>query len=298
MSQKDYYKTIGVERDATEKDIKTAYRRLARKYHPDLNKDASAKEKFQALGEAYEVLKDPEKRKAYDEGRLYEQQQPPHQEQYSAHDFGFNAAHQHAGFDADLFETLFGQQGRFHQRPMPGMDRQATLSISLEEAYGGVTKMIQLPSSHAAPRTIKVNIPAGVRSGQPIRLTGLGEAGVEGGAFGDLYITVEVEKHAFFDVMGDDIYLTLPVTPWEVALGASIKVPTLAGVVDLKISPGSQGGQTLRLKGRGLKGKHVGDQLVQLKIMIPVPKSEADKACYHAMAKEMPFNPREKWGVS
>lgn len=300
MSQKDYYKIMGVARDATEKEIKTAYRRLARKYHPDLNKDANAKDQFQSVGEAYEVLKDPAKRKAYDEGRLYEQYQQqgaPHQDQYRAHDFGFSAR-QGEGFDADLFETLFGQQGRFRQGPMPGVDRHAKLAISLEEAYQGGAKMIQLPTAEGAPRTIKVNIPAGVRSGQSIRLAGLGEPGMAGGAAGDLYITVEIEKHALFDVMGDDIYLTLPLTPWEAALGASIKVPTLAGWVDLKIPSGSQGGQTLRLKGRGLKGKHTGDQLVQLKIMIPVPTSESEKACYHTMAEKMPFNPREKWGVS
>lgn len=300
MPQKDYYKIMGVGREATEKEIKTAYRRLARKYHPDLNKEESAKEQFQALGEAYEVLKDPVKRKAYDEGRLYEQYQQqgaPHQEQYHAHDFGFSAR-QGAGFDADLFETLFGQQGQFRQGPISGIDRHARLSITLEEAYQGGAKIIQLPSAQGAPRTIKVNIPVGVRSGQSIRLAGLGEPGTAGGATGDLYITVEIEKHSFFDVMGDDVYLTLPLTPWEAALGASIKVPTLAGWVDLKIPAGSQGGQTLRLKGRGLKGQAPGDQLVQLKIMIPVPESMEEKACYQDMAKKMPFNPREKWGVS
>jgi curved DNA-binding protein len=300
MSQKDYYKIMGVSREASEKEIKTAYRRLARKYHPDLNKDPGAKEEFQAVGEAYEVLKDPAKRQAYDEGRLYEQYQQqgaPHQQNYHAHDFGFSAR-QGEGFDADLFETLFGHSGRFRQGPVPGVDRHAKLSITLEEAYAGGSKVIQLPSADGSPRTIKVNIPAGVRAGQSIRLTGLGESGANGAPAGDLYITIELEKHTLFDVMGDDVYLTLPVSPWEAALGTSIKIPTLGGWVDLKIPAGSQGGQTLRLKGRGLKGKQTGDQFVQLKIMIPVPTSDAQKACYQNMAETMPFNPREKWSLS
>lgn len=300
MPEKDYYKIMGVSRDASEKEIKMAYRRLARKYHPDLNKDSGAKEQFQAVGEAYEVLKDSEKRKAYDEGRLHQQAQsesPGYQQTYNTGDFGFNS--QGEGFDADLFEALFGQRGaHFRQGPIPGMDRQAKLTISLEEAYHGGTKTIQLSSTNGQVRTVKVNIPKGVRGGQPIRLTGLGEAGMSGGASGDLYITIEIEKHPFFDVMGNDIYLTAPVTPWEAALGASIPIPTLGGWVELKIPAGSQGGQTLRLKGRGLKGKDTGDQLVQLKIMIPVPKSNEEKACYETMAKKMPFNPREKWSAS
>ncbi len=302
MAGKDYYKIMGVARNASEKDIKMAYRRLARKYHPDLNQESGAKEQFQAVGEAYEVLKDPEKRKAYDEGR-YEQGVNPnsggYEQPYHTHGFGFDTQGQQTGFDADLFETLFGQRGgHFRQGPIPGGDRQAKLMITLEEAYQGVTKTIQLPSSNGQMRTVKVNIPKGIKSGQPIRLTGLGEAGMSGGASGDLYITIEVEKHAFFDVMGNDIYLTAPVAPWEAALGTSIQIPTLGGWVGLKIPPGSQGGQTLRLKGRGLQGKETGDQLVQLKIMIPVPKTAEEKACYEKMAKEMPFNPREKWSVS
>ncbi len=307
MTEKDYYKIMGLTRDATEKDIKVAYRRLARKYHPDLSKDPHAKEQFQALGEAYEVLKDKTKRKAYDEGQLYQSQfnQQTHQESPYARGhaseggFGF-----HPGMgeeiDGDLFESLFGGGGRFHRGPRPGANRQGTLHVSLEEAYNGTVKIIQLPSvdpTHSEARKVKVNIPAGIRSGQPIRLAGQGEPGTQGGPLGDLYLTIEIDKHPLFDVMGDDIYLTLPVTPWEAALGASIKIPTLGGVVGLKIPPGSQGGQTLRLKHRGLQGKTPGDQYILLKIMIPTPNTDSQKAFYQTMEQEMPFNPREKWGV-
>lgn len=307
MSQKDYYKIMGLSKEATEKEIKTAYRRLARKYHPDLSKETDAKEKFQALGEAYDVLKDPAKRKAYDEGKLFESQyqqahaggQQHYYQDFSGAGFGGFQSSGHEEMNADLFEALFGG-GRFRQSgPHPGADRQATIHITLEEAYQGTTKIIQLPSAdpaHPESKKIKVNIPAGIRAGQPIRLAGQGEPGRHGGPKGDLYLAVQVEKHPLFDVMGDDIYLTLPISPWEAALGCSIKVPTLGGSVDLKIPAGSQGGQTLRLRHRGLKGKSEGDQYVILKIMIPAPRTEAEKALYQKMAEEMPFNPREKWG--
>ena len=307
MIEKDYYKIMELPRDATEKDIKIAYRRLARKYHPDLSKDPHAKEQFQVLGEAYEVLKDKTKRKAYDEEQLYQSQfsQQAHQEssyaRRHASEDGF-AFHPGMGepIDDDLFESLFGGGGRFHRGPRPGANRQGTLHVSLEEAYAGTIKIIQLPSvdkTHSEPRKVKVNIPAGIRSGQPIRLAGQGEPGAQGGPRGDLYLTIEIDKHPLFDVMGDDIYLTLPVTPWEVALGASIKIPTLGGMVGLKIPPGSQGGQTLRLKHRGLKGKMPGDQYILLKIMVPTPHTDLQKKVYQTMEKEMAFNPREKWGV-
>ena len=302
MTQKDYYQIMGVARDASAKDIKLAYRRLARKYHPDINKQPNAEEQFKTLGEAYEVLKDPEKRKAYDAGELYQSQfnqQQPNQDPYTraAQDYGFQNHHSDA-FDNDLFESLF--RGRFHDIPTPGADRQGKLHVSLEEAYQGTTKTIQLPSidPNAPARKIKVNIPAGIRSGQPIRLARQGAPGLKGGAEGDLYITIEIDKHPLFDVMGDDIYLTLPIAPWEAALGAQIKVPTLGGPVGLKIPPGSQGGQTLRLKHRGLQGKISGDQYVLLKIVIPAPRTEQDKHFYQKMAEAMPFNPRETWGMS
>jgi curved DNA-binding protein len=300
-SQKDYYQIMGLSRDASAKDIKMAYRRLARKYHPDLNKDPHAEEQFKAVGEAYEVLKDPEKRKMYDMGGQQEQAFHDHYTRQAGGGGygGFQDGMGAQGFDADLFESLFGEGMRFRhtQRPHPGADRQGTLRVTLEEAYHGVVKNIHLPaSSQHESKRLNVTIPAGIRSGQSIRLAGQGEAGVMGGPQGDLYLTIEVDKHPLFDVMGDDIYVTLPITPWEAALGTSIKVPTLGGLVELKIPGNSQGGQTLRLKKRGLPGKTPGDQYVLLKIMIPEPKTDSDKACYERMAREMPFNPREKWG--
>jgi len=303
MGQHDYYKVMGLERGATEKEIKMAYRRLARKYHPDLNKESDAEEKFKELGEAYDVLKDPEKRKLYDTYGTASGPGPqvdPSQQHYShawtnaAHDF-----HGAEGFDADLFESLFGGGRGFHQPHRGGADRHGTIHISLEEAFQGVVKQLELPShDHKGGRqTLRVKVPAGVKTGQKIRLAGKGEpALIAGGEPGDLYITIDVDRHPLFDVVENDIYVTLPVTPWEAALGSTIVVPTLGGKVDLKIPPNSQGGQTLRLKKRGLPGPTPGDQYILLKIVIPHPTTEADKALYQTMAREMPFNPRDNLG--
>ncbi len=291
MDYKDYYKVMGLSQDATPKDIKTAYRKLARQYHPDLNKEADAEANFKALGEAYEVLKDPEKRKIYD--------------QYNR-DMAFNkqsqrGAHSNAwdGFDgaqyqntADFFESLFGARAT-HQTPSKGADLTAQIRITLEEAYQGVVKEITLPKvCQSVSQPLRVKIPAGSRTGQQLRLAGMGQKGR--GDAGDLYLTINIDKHPFFDVMGQDIYVTLPVAPWEVALGSTVVVPTLGGKVDLKIPPGTQGGQTLRLKKRGLAG---GDQLVMLKIVIPQPVTEKARVLYQTMAQDMPFNPRDKMGV-
>ncbi len=303
---KDYYKTMGLARDASEKDIKTAYRRLARKYHPDLNKDDPlAEEKFKELGEAYEVLRDPEKRKMYDkfgaEG-IYQQangssSQQQHQHYY--HGFGkdgFGAENFTGDFEDDLFSSIFNRG--FQQKHNPkGADVHGTINISLEEAFAGVVKEVQIPTHGGTPghQKIRIKIPKGIKSGQKIRLEGKGGPSVvSGGKAGDLFITVNIEKHPIFDVVDKDIYLTLPITPWEAALGAKIKVPTLGSKVDLKIPENSQGGQTLRLKGRGLSGSPDGDQYILLKIVIPAANTAQEKAFYESMAEKMPFNPREK----
>ena len=291
MDYKDYYKIMGLAQDASDKDIKQAYRRLARKYHPDLNKEADAESKFKELGEAYEVLKDPNKRKVYDqyaqnwsknEHARRTQRQQQASSQYNEGDF--DPTH-------DFFESLFGE--RFRQSTQAGSDLHGNITIGLEEAFHGAIKELNLP----AAQTVRVKIPAGVTSGQQLRLAGKGQAGRHGGTTGDLYLTITVDKHPLFDVMEKDIYVTLPITPWEAALGGTIKVPTLGGNVDLKIPPGSQGGQSLRLKKRGLPGAHPGDQYILLKIVTPQPTTEAAKAVYQTMAKEMPFNPREAMGV-
>lgn len=295
MMDKDYYKIMGVNPDASDQDIKMAYRRLARKYHPDLNKEPGAEEQFKAVGEAYEVLKDPAKRKEYDQFRLYGQKQQ-HQQ---AHGFHQNPQYDNAAFDSDFFESLFGHS-RYQHQPMSGQDYQGKVTISLEEAFQGTHKQVQVPveqGTEVVMQTLKVKIPAGIKSGQQIRLAGQGGAGINGGPRGHLYLTIAIQKHPQFELIEKDIYLNLPVTPWEAALGASVVVPTLAGKIDLKIPAGSQSGQKLRLKDKGLPGKEPGHQYVILNIITPPAKTEEARAVYEKMAAVMPFNPRESLGV-
>lgn len=274
---KDYYKIMGVSQDASEKDIKMAYRKLARKYHPDISKEPDAEERFKEMAEAYEVLKDPKKRSEYDQYLKYKEFNPQSD--------GFTGRRtqeqpfQEFHFDSDFFETLFGHS-RYQQQPMTGQNYHGKITISLEEAYHGAVKNLQVPVEQGTEtkiQTLKVKIPAGVKSGQQIRLAGQGGSGSGGGARGDLYLTVEVIKHPIFDVMENDIYLTLPITPWEAALGATVVIPTLAGKIDLKIPPGSQGGQKLRIKNRGLPGSPPGNQYVLLKIITPLLKLKKQK---------------------
>lgn len=296
MEHKDYYKIMGLAHDATASDVKTAYRRLARKYHPDLNKEPHAEEKFKELGEAYEALKDPQKRKVYDQYCAAREATPQYQ---ATEDVGARYAQGSTSqAERDFFESLFGR-AHFTENTYAGSDYHGSISISLEEAYNGTVKEINLSSLdplQKSGQTIRVKIPAGVRDGQKIRMAGLGGPGIQGGANGSLYLTVHVLQHALFDVIGHDVYVTLPVTPWEVALGSIVGVPTLGGDVDLKIPAGSQGGQKLRLKNRGLRGKVSGSQYVILKIVTPQPVSDADKALYQSMAHAMPFNPRKNMG--
>lgn len=297
MDYKDYYKVMGVNRDASAKDIKLAYRRLARKYHPDISKEPKAEEKFKEVGEAYEVLKDPEKRKVYDQyGKDWEQAQQS-QQTHASQGFAWDDNNSNYQYSHDFFESLFGAAPHSRQQRQSGTDFQGSVSVNLEEAYKGTVKELHLPHAHEGKKAIKVKIPAGVKSGQQIRLAGQGGQARPGGHAGDLYLTIQVEKHPIFDVMGNDIYVTLPIAPWEAALGSTIVVPTLGGNVDLKIPSGSQGGQTLRLKKRGLSGVNPGDQYVILKIVIPQPTTESAKILYKKMAEEMPFNPRQKMGV-
>jgi curved DNA-binding protein len=312
MEYKDYYKILGVSRTASEDEIKKSYRKLARKYHPDVSKEPHAEERFKEIQEAYEVLKDSKKRSAYDQlGANWKSGQdfrpPPGWQPFGGFEGGFAGDEDMGGF-SDFFSTLFGGgrgarggAGGFqhaHHRQQRGgfygfgeeqaQDQQVKVQISLEEAYRGGAKTIQLqvPTIDArgqmqyALRTLKVNIPKGVTSGQKLRLTGQGAGG------GDLYLEMEIMPHPRFKLEGRDVYLELPVTPWEAALGAKISVPTLGGNVELKLGPNAQGGQKLRLKGRGLSGKTVGDQYVVVQIQTPPANTDAQ------MAKEMPFNPR------
>ena len=311
MEFKDYYKIMGVERDATQDEIKRAYRKLARKYHPDVSKEADAEVRFKEVGEAYEVLKDTEKRAAYDQlGANYQGGQefrpPPNWDSGFEFSGGANGG-QGADF-SDFFSSLFGSQfggGAGHaSRQAKGEDHHAKILISLEDAYQGATRTITLRvpevdvQGHVITkeRMLNVAIPKGVREGQHIRLTGQGSAGISGKT-GDLYLQIEFQPHAFYRVDGRDIYLDLPVTPWEAALGATVKVPTLGGVVELKIPEASVSGRKMRLKGRGIPGNPAGDCYVILAIALPAADTEAAKNLYKKMAQELDFNPRAKMGV-
>lgn len=311
MEYQDYYKILGVARNATPDEIKKSYRKLARKYHPDVSSEPNAEEKFKQVKEAYEVLKDPEKRKAYDAmGANWKQGQgftPPPGWEFRPEGGATHQEFRESDF-SDFFESLFGGLGRgrgwtqreFKQR---GQDQHSRVTIGLEEAFNGSTRMLNLQSPHIDPqtgqvtyqtRTIRVKIPPGVTEGQQIRLQGQGAPGMGGAPNGDLYLEIHLEPHRLYTAEGKDIYLNLPVTPWEAALGAKVSVPTLGGIVDLTLPAGSQTGQKLRLKGRGLPGKPSGDQYILLKIYIPEPKNDQQKQLYRQMAEQMQFDPRKE----
>lgn len=315
MEYKDYYKVLGVDRKATQDQIKQAYRKLARKYHPDVSKESNAEEKFKNLQEAYEVLKDSEKRAAYDQlGSNWKAGQefrtPPGWDQrthfYTNEDFGGFSEGDLGGF-SDFFTNLFGGgghrgRGGFAGMKQRGSDQHAKVAISLEEAFRGVSKTIQLqvpaldPSGHVSYKlkTLKINIPPGAMPGQQLRLAGQGDSGLGGGPAGDLYLEIEIAPHPLFSLHGRDIYLTLPVTPWEAALGASIKIPTLGGAVDLKLREGSQTGQKLRLKGKGMPSSSgTGDQYAVVQIINPTIQTQEQRQLYDKMSQIMPFNPRQ-----
>jgi curved DNA-binding protein len=316
MDYKDYYKLMGVERDAKADDIKRAYRRLARKYHPDVSKEANAEAKFKEVQEAYEVLKDPEKRAAYDQlGSQWRQGQQFTPPPDWGRDFEFTTSsyggREEPGF-SDFFSSLFGARSPFRgQRgggygggfASSGEDHAAKIQIALEDAFRGGSHTVELKAPQideqghvtVKPRTLKVTIPAGVIEGQKIRLSGQGSPGTGGGPAGDLYLEIGFKPHPLFQADGRDITLTLPVAPWEAALGATIKTPTLAGPVDLRIPPNAKAGQKLRLKGRGLPAATPGDQYVVIKIVTPPADTPAARAFYETMQKELPFDPRADW---
>ncbi|ROO25136.1 cytochrome C biogenesis protein [Salinisphaera orenii YIM 95161] len=324
VEYKDYYKTLGVSRDVSADEIKRAYRRLARKYHPDVSKEPDAADKFRAANEAYEVLKDPEKRAAYDridpdEARASGArgggfQPPPDWDRgFEFHGGGYTGGDS-ADF-SDFFESLFGRgfaggpgaaAGGPRQRGgMRGRDHVARVEIDLEDAFTGATRDLTLnaPDTDAQgrvthrERTLRVRIPKGVRAGQQLRLSGQGMPGMAGGEAGDLYLEIAFRAHPHFRVDGADLILDLPVAPWEAALGATVKAPTPAGPVDLRIPPNSNGGRRLRLKGRGLPGATPGDLYAVLRITLPPADDEAARALYERMADELAFNPRARLGV-
>ncbi len=315
MEYKDYYQTMGVERGATQDEIKRAYRRLARKYHPDVSKEPDAEARFKAIGEAYEVLKDPEKRAAYDQlgadWKAGQEFRPP-----PGWDQGFEfrgGGFEEAGGFSDFFETLFGRGGfsdayargsrrGFHAR---GEDTHAKVLIDLQDAYEGAVRPLTLKHTEldgdgrprVRERTLNVRIPRGVRQGQHIRLARQGGAGIGGGEAGDLYLEVEFLPHPFYRVEGSDVFLELPVAPWEAALGATVKAPTPTGAVDLRIPPNSAAGRKLRLKGRGIPSRSPGDLYVVLRVALPPADSDAARAAYREMERSLAFNPRATLGV-
>lgn len=304
MKYKDYYKILGVERGASQDEIKRAYRKLARKYHPDVSKQADAEARFKEVNEANEVLKDAEKRAAYDslgnQWRAGQDFRPPPGGFRSRQDFHFDDGD---GADfSDFFSSIFGgpsgRSGGFKGR---GSDQTLRVKISLDEAYHGATRRLDIGADRAAPgqvgaekRSLNVRIPAGVTQGQKIRLSGQGQAGMFGGPKGDLYLEVDIQPHRLYRVEGKDLTLHLPITPWEAALGATIAVPTMNGEINLKVPAGSKSGRKLRAKGRGMPGSPPGDQYIVLEVETPPADSEQAKQFYRRMAEELPFNPRER----
>ncbi len=312
MEFKDYYKVMGVERDATQDEIKRSYRKLARKYHPDVSKEPDAEERFKEVGEAYAVLKDPEKRTAYDQlGANFKSGQefrpPPNWDQ----GFEFHGRESTEGGTqdfSDFFETLFGRddvRGGFtradhHSFTARGQDTFAKIVVDLQDSYLGTTRSITLKHTEIGDdgrptlrnRTLNVTIPKGVRPGQLIRLAKQGSAGAGGGESGDLLLEVAFRRHPKFVVEEKDVYLNLWVAPWEAELGASVKTATPTGDIDLTIPPHSKSGRKLRLKGRGLPGNEPGDFYAVLQIALPRAETDDQKAAYREFASSFDFNPR------
>ena len=309
MDYKDYYKELGVEKSASEADIKKAYRKLVRKYHPDVSKEADADQRTKALNEAYGVLGDAEKRAAYDDlGR----QQSAH----GAAGGGFRpppdwgAGYESSGVDdsdffADLFAHVGGRRRANSNFQMQGEDSHAAITIALRDSYHGATRTIvmRVPEADAQgrvvtrERTLEVTIPKGVTEGQQLRMKGQGNPGSGGAPAGDLYLEIRFEADARYRVEGRDVFETVPVTPWEAALGGSIDVATPSGTVSVTVPPGSQTGRKLRLKGRGIPAAQPGDLYLLLEVVLPPAHDDKARALYETMAREMAFNPRQKLGA-
>ncbi len=305
MKYKDYYEILGVKRDAGADEIKKAYRKLAQKYHPDVTKDPGGEEKFKEVAEAYETLKSPEKRAAYDQlgrHRPGEDFQPPPDwgNRYAEEGFSFQ--------DIDLEDLFAGLATGRRGGPggagfrMPGQDYDVAAAIALEDAYRGTEVELSLAvpefdergGVRRVPRNFKVRIPKGATDGQRLRLAGQGGKGMNGGRDGDLYITVRLRPHPLYRVSGHDLYLDLPVTPWEAVLGASVEVPTPAGTVALKIPPNTRAGQQLRLGGRGLPraSAEAGALYAVVQIVVPPAAGERERDLYRQLGGASSFDPR------
>jgi curved DNA-binding protein len=296
MKYKDYYKILGVARGASEDEIKKAYRKLARKYHPDVSKEANAKEKFQEVSEAYETLRDKEKRAAYDSlGSGFRQGQDfrPPPDWFDR--FGAGRADDLQGVDlGELFESMgiFGRAQRRSRRTFAGEDFEVPVRLSLEEAFRGTERTVQLDG-----RSFTARIPRGATDGQRLRLAGKGGPGGNGGPAGDLYLQIVLEPHPLYRVSGHDLEIEVPLAPWEAALGAQVEIPTLEGRVTMKVPVGSKAGQKLRLAGKGLPrpGGGAGDLYAVLGIVVPATLTEREKALFEELRAASPFNPRARF---
>jgi len=303
---KDYYEILGVAPDAETTDIKAAYRRLARKYHPDLNPDEAAEANFKEVAEAWEVLRDETRRAEYDELRRYGGRQPggfeppPGWRASSGGDF-----HQFSGDFSEFFNSVFGEGFAEHarSRPVRGNDIEIEMPVFLEETVRDCSKPVRYRVPEVGPggirqveKSLKVTIPAGVVDGERVRLRGQGAPGRGDGPPGDLYLHIRLVPHPLFDVEGRNLSITVPVAPWEAALGARVTVPTLDGKISLTVAPGSQSGQRLRVRGKGLKGKlGTGDLYAVLKVVMPPTVSREAQALWRQLADMADFDPREVW---
>lgn len=301
MKYKDYYDVLGLSRGATTAEVKRAYRKLARRYHPDVSDEDNAEERFKEVSEAYEALKNSERRAAYEQlGRGFrdgEEFTPPpdwsttrdpHHFEFSGTSFG------------DFFDSIFGSADttgaadRHENFRMRGSDQTVAVAITLEDSFYGREQIIEHRSTGGPARRIKFKVPKGIAQGQHIRLAGQGMAGYGGEPAGDLLLEISFLAHQDFTVDGRNIYCVLPITPWEAALGAKVQVPTIGGKVTMAIKPGVQTGQKLRLAGRGLPGAPAGDHIVEVAIVMPLVDSDAKRELFEQMGETMAFNPRNK----
>ena len=316
MEFKDYYATLGLQPTATHEQIKRAYRKLARKFHPDVSKEPDAENRFKAVAEAHEALNDPERRAAYDDiAQRHARGQPFEAPPGWGGGFEFSGRGDEAGGGqgepdfSEFFESIFGRGGsgpgpqrrQAGRAPRQGSDHHARIGIDLADAYSGARRTVNLrmpvadASGHSTvtERSLEVAIPLGVRSGQKLRLAGQGGSGQGGGQAGDLYLEIDILAHPVFRLDGRDVYFDLPLAPWEAALGATVTAPTPTGAVQLTIPPDSAAGRRLRLRGKGLPGKVAGDLYAVLAIALPPVVTPADTAAYHAMAAAFArFEPR------
>jgi curved DNA-binding protein len=304
-ARRDFYEVLGVDRNADTDEIQRAYRKLVRAYHPDINKDPGAEDRFKEISEAYAVLSDPEQRRRYDAFGHDFRQVPPHVDpaDYAragtrasggtwrsapAEGFGF-------GTDVDLDDLLsgmFGGRGRQRWGPVPGADQEAQLTLTVEEAYRGGRRAITLPGG----RRLDVTIPPGVTNGQRIRLAGQGGRGSDGAPAGDLHLIVQIADHPRYRVEGRDIHTTLPLAPWEAALGATVPIDTPGGEAKLKVPPGTSSGRRLRLRGRGMRNPSgpAGDFFAEVQIMVPVTLTDAERRLFEQLAAASRFDPRRR----